>query len=151
DDCCFLAPLVKPYVYEQTRPFFGLYKADNSLRWHENIDPGTHNYQLDNRQQAYEFFSEFFHVAKISKEIPSGSEILSPQGFAGSLPAQNLTAAGLARKLASQNVREPIPSEGAVRASWTKTQRDKLKGVLRYSDVSVNAAWRLVSTKKPGL
>ena len=57
DDCCFLAPLVKPYVYDQTLPFFKLYHAENALRWHENVDPGTHNYQLDNRQQAYAFFS----------------------------------------------------------------------------------------------
>src|SRR5215471_18091764 len=79
DDCCFLAALVKPYIYEQALPFFGLYSSERALRWYENVDPGTHNYQLDNRQQAYAFFSEHFHLAPAIKEIPSDSEILTPQ------------------------------------------------------------------------
>jgi len=151
DDCCFLAPLVKPYVYEQIRPFFKLYKAEDSFRWHENSDPGTHNYQLDNRQHAYEFFSEFLGSPKITNEIPSDSEILSLQEFRGRLPEDNLTAAGLARKLAGQVVREAVPAEGADRESWAKLQREKLKNVLRYSGVSVTAPWKLISTKRPGL
>src|SRR6516162_6370743 len=36
DDCCFLGPLVKPYIYEQILPFFKLYNSANALRWHEN-------------------------------------------------------------------------------------------------------------------
>lgn len=151
DDCCFLAPLVKPYIYEQIRPFFELYKAGGALRWHENTDPGTHNYQLDNRQHAYVFFSEFFKLPKISKEIPSDSEILSPQDFAGSLPANNLTTGALARNLANQIVREAVPPDGPDRDSWSASQRERLKNVLRYSDVSVSSPWRLVSTKRPGL
>ena len=35
DDCCFRAALVKPYIYEQVKPFFTLFgKADN-LGWYE--------------------------------------------------------------------------------------------------------------------
>ena len=151
DDCCFLAPLVKPYVYEQIRPFFRLFNAEDSFRWHENVDPGTHNYQLDNRQQAYAFFSEFFRIPKITQEIPSGSEILSPEEFKGSLPQDNLTTAGLARRLAGEIRREAIPADGAGRDSWAKSQREKLKSVLHYSEVSVVTPWRLVSTKRPGL
>jgi dienelactone hydrolase len=151
DDCCFLAPLVKPYVYEQIRPFFKLYGAEDSFRWHENVDPGTHNYQLDNRRQAYEFFSEFFRSPKITTEIPSDSEVLSLEEFRGRLPEGNLTTAGLARKLASQIVREAVPKDGADRAAWAKLQREKLKNVLRYSEVSVTTPWKLISTKRPGL
>jgi dienelactone hydrolase len=151
DDCCFLAPLVKPYVYEQTLPFFKLYQAENALRWHENIDPGTHNYQLDNRQQAYAFFAEFFHLPPVTKEIPSDSEIFTPQQLAGSLPQDNLTTASLARKLASQINRGSIPDSGNERDTWTKSQREQLRNVTRYSPVSVSGAWKLISTKRPGL
>lgn len=151
DDCCFLAPLVKPYVYEQIRPFYKLFNAEDSLRWHENVDPGTHNYQLDNRQHAYEFFSEFFAVPKISKEIPSDAEILSLEEFRGKLPPDNLTTAGLARKLAGQIAREPVPAEGSGRDAWAKSERAKLQDVLRYSQVSVATPWKLASTKRPGL
>jgi hypothetical protein len=151
DDCCFLAPLVKPYIYDQIVPFFKLYNAENSFRWHENVDPGTHNYQLDNRQQAYAFFAEFFHLPPVSKEIPSDSEILSPLQFAGTLPKNNLTTAGLARKLAAQITRAAIPAAGADRDSWTKSQRALLKSTIRYSPVSVTGPWKLISTKRPGL
>ena len=151
DDCCFLAPLVKPYIYDQIVPFFKLYNAENSFRWHENVDPGTHNYQLDNRQQAYAFFAEFFHLPPVSKEIPSDSEILSPLQFADTLPKNNLTTAGLARKLAAQITRAAIPAAGADRDSWTKSQRALLKSTIRYSPVSVTGPWKLISTKRPGL
>ena len=151
DDCCFLAPLVKPYVYEQILPFFKLYKSETALRWYENIDPGTHNYQLDNRQQSYAFFSEYFHLPPFTKEIPSDSEIFTPQQLAGNLPKDNLTIAGLARKLASQIHRAAIPALGG-RDAWMMSQREQLKSVIRYSPVSVDGAWKLVSTKRhPGL
>jgi hypothetical protein len=151
DDCCFLAPLVKPYVYEQTLPFFKLYNAEKALRWHENIDPGTHNYQLDNRQTAYAFFAEYFHLPPVSKEIPSDSEIFTPAQLAGSLPKDNLTTVGLARKLAAQINRSAIPVFGNEWDAWAKAQREQLKNVIRYTPVTVNGAWKLISTKRPGL
>ena len=151
DDCCFLAPLVKPYDYDQNLPFFKLYNAESAFRWHENTDPGTHNYQLDNRQQAYAFFAEFFLLPPVSKEIPSDSEILTPQQFAGSLPKDNLTTAGLARKLAAQVQRGAIPTGGNEREAWAKLERERLKSVIRYSPVSVTGPWKLISTKRPGL
>jgi len=151
DDCCFLAPLVKPYVYDQILPFFRLYDSEKALRWYENIDPGTHNYQLDNRQQAYAFFSEHFHMPLITKEIPSDSEIFTPQQLAGHLPEGNLTIAGLARKLASELHRAAIPAVGE-RDAWMVSQREQLKSVIRYSPVSVGGAWKLTTTKRhPGL
>jgi hypothetical protein len=65
DDCCFRAPLVKPYVYDDVKPFFRLFGKEDALAWHENTDPPTHNYQLDNRLQAYRFFSRHFGLAPI--------------------------------------------------------------------------------------
>jgi dienelactone hydrolase len=150
DDCCFLAPLVKPYVYEQILPFFKLYNRENALRWYENIDPGTHNYQLDNRQQAYAFFSEHFNLPAVTKEIPSDSELFTPAQLAGNLPKDNLTTAGLARKLASQIHRPAVPAVGE-RNAWAKSRREELRSIIRYSPVSLDAAWKLISTKRPGL
>jgi dienelactone hydrolase len=150
DDCCFVAPLVKPYVFEQILPFFRLYNSENALRWYENIDPGTHNYQLDNRQQAYVFFSEHFHLAPSAKEIPSDSEIFIPQQLSGNLPEDNLTIAGLAKKLGAQIHRAAIPPLRE-REAWVISQREQLKSIIRYSAVSVDGAWKLTSTKRPGL
>jgi hypothetical protein len=151
DDCCFLAPLVKPYVYEQIQPFFKLYGAENKLAWHENIDPGTHNYQRDNREQAYAFFAEYLQSPSNKQELDSDQEIFATQELAGNLPAGNLTTAGVARKLAAQITRTPIPAAGKERDTWATAQREQLKSVIRYSPVIVSNAWRLVSTKRPGI
>jgi hypothetical protein len=69
----------------------------------------------------------------------------------GSLPKENLTTAALARKLASQIVRGAIPSQQNDREAWAKSEREQLKSVIRYSTVSVTGAWKLISTKRPGL
>ena len=151
DDCCFLAPLVKPYVYEQVLPFFKLYGAGDALQWHENFDPGTHNYQLDNRQQAYAFFADHFHLSPAGKEIASDGEIHSADELAGDLPKDNLTVAGLAQKLGGQIRRPAIPLPGKERDSWAEAQRERLKSTIRLSSATLDGSWRLVSTRKPGL
>ena len=150
DDCCFRADLVKPYIYDQVRPFFGLFGKEDNLEWHENRDPGTHNYQLDNREQAYAFFTQHFDLPVTPNEILSDDEIRSAKQLAVGLSAQNLTIAGLARELSSQITRPPIPS-GGERTSWIQTQRERLKSVVRYSPVSVETAWRTNNTKHLGL
>ncbi len=142
DDCCFLADLVKPYIYAQILPFFRLYHSEASLQWYANVDPGTHNYQLDNRRRAYVFFSEHFQLPIVDEQISSGSEIFTPQQLAGSLPNDNLTTAGLARKLASQIHHTAIP-QAAERANWNISQRQQLQSVIRYSAASVDSVLKL--------
>jgi dienelactone hydrolase len=151
DDCCFRADLVKPYIYEQVKPFFKLYGDESALAWHENRDPGTHNYQLDNREQAYRFFTQHFHLPVTPDEIMSDAEIRSPQQLAVGLPANNLTVAGVARLLSSRIERPAIPANQGERASWAQAQRAQLKSVIRFNPVSVENAWRMANTKQLGL
>jgi dienelactone hydrolase len=151
DDCCFRADLVKPYIYEQIRPFFKLYGDESALAWHENRDPGTHNYQIDNREQAYRFFTQHFHLPVTPDEIVSDAETRSPQQLAVGLPANNLTVAGVARLLSSRIVRPAIPASQSERASWAQAQRAQLKSVIRFNPVSVENAWRMANTKHLGL
>ena len=150
DDCCFRADLVKPYIYHRVRPFFRLFGKEDNLAWHENRDPGTHNYQLDNREQAYAFFTKQFGMPVTAKEITSDDEIRTAEQLAVGLPPENLTIAALARKLASQISRPEIP-KASERSSWIKSERERLKGVIRYSPVSVENAWRVNNTKRSGL
>ena len=100
DTCCFRAALVKPYIYDQVRPFFELYGKPDALAWYENTDPGTHNYQIVNRVRAYSFFTEHFHMPAVNDEIPSSIEVRTPEELAVGIPAGNLTIIGLAQKLA---------------------------------------------------
>ncbi len=62
DTCCFRADLVKPYNYEDIKPFFKLFGKEDNLAWYENRDPGTHNYYIDNREHAYSFFTRHFNM-----------------------------------------------------------------------------------------
>jgi dienelactone hydrolase len=147
DDCCFRAGLVKPYIFDQIRPFFKLSGGAGNLNWYESSDPGTHNYQLVNRLHSHSFFAEHFHMPTVTDEIPSSTEIKTPEELAVGLPADNLTITGLARRLAAAIRRPAIPADGDARLAWAAVQREKLKEITRYAPVSVQNAWRLNSTK----
>jgi hypothetical protein len=138
---------VKPYLYDNVRPFFQLYGASGDFAWSENIDPGTHNYQLDNRQQAYRFFSDHFKLPVLDGELYSDKEIRTAQELAIGVPADNLTFVTLARKLAKQIQRDPIPQDGTALETWAKPQREKLESVVRYTSVSLVRSLRLDNGK----
>lgn len=151
DDCCFRAPLVKPLVYDFLKPIYKLYGKEESLAWHENRDPGTHNYQLDNRLQTYRFFSQHFKLSPVEREIPVDKEIKSYDELLVGLPDTNLTTLGLARKLAGMFQRQPIPADAGGRATWATSERANLKKVLRYKPTSIRRAWAVANTKSKGV
>jgi dienelactone hydrolase len=151
DDCCFRAPLVKPYIYDDIKPFFRLLGAEGALAWHENLDPGTHNYQVDNRQAAYRFLNKYFNLAGPEDEIPVDSEIKSMDELRVGLPKDNLTILGLARRFASRIPRQPVPSSGAEKANWVAFERAHLKTLVRYKAVAVKHAWAFTNTKHQGV
>jgi dienelactone hydrolase len=151
DDCCFRAALVKPLIYDGTRPFFKLYGKEDAFQWHENRDPGTHNYQLDNREEAYRFFSKQFGMPVVEKEIPVGEEIKSYDELVVGLPKTNLTILDLARKMAGTISRAPIPSTSDAKAAWANAERQKLNSVVRYKPVRLARTWTLANTKNKGV
>jgi dienelactone hydrolase len=151
DNCCFRSMLVKPYIYDAIKPFFQLYGKPDALAWHENRDPGTHNYQLDNREHAYAFFTRYFNLPVSGNEIPSDQEILSIDQLKVDLPSDNLTVLGVAREFARGIKRAPIPTESDEQPEWTTAQRAKLKSVIRYQPVKVDDAWRIWNTKGMGV
>ncbi|MGO9256478.1 MAG: alpha/beta hydrolase family protein [Bryobacteraceae bacterium] len=151
DDCCFRAPLVKPYTYDQVKPFFGLFGKEDVFAWHENTDPSTHNYQLDNRLQAYRFLSQYFGLPPIEQEIPVDGEVRTPGELAVGLPKDNLTILGLARKFAAGIHRDPAPPNPDARSRWMATAGNRLKALVRYQPAAVEHAWALANTKNRGV
>jgi len=139
DDCCFRGNLVRPYIYDSVKPFFGLYGAADRLGWHLNTDPGDHNYQLDNRRQAYRFFTRHFGLKETDEEIPVGPEVKSYEELVVGLPENNLTILGLARKLAADIRRSETPAAEA---------RQRLKTTVRYRPVQVKHPWALGNTHR---
>ena len=151
DNCCFRAPLVKPLIYDGIRPFFKLYGKEDVFQWYENRDPGTHNYQLDNREHAYRFFSQRFGMPIAEKEIPAGQEIKTYDELVVGLPKDNLTILDLARKMAGAIKRSPVPSASTDESAWTNAERKKLNSVVRYKPVRLARIWTLANTKNKGL
>ena len=150
DDCCFRGPIVKPLNFEAIRPFFKLYGKEDAFEWHENRDPSTHNYQLDNREHAYRFFSRHFGLPVIESEIDAGQEIKSYDELVVGLPKDNLTILGLARQVAGQITREPVPADAA-RSEWAAAQRQKLRAVVRFKPLSVGRLWTVANSKNKGV
>ncbi len=147
DDCCFRAAMVKPGVFDAVRPFFALYGKQDDFTWHENRDPGTHNYQLDNRMAAYEFFSHQFNLPPIQEDPGIGSEVKSYDQLVVGLPANNLTIVGLARKFADETKRDALSSDAAARDA----ERAKLKTIIRYQPTKTDRLWTTGITKHGGI
>ncbi|MGH9327244.1 MAG: alpha/beta hydrolase family protein, partial [Terriglobia bacterium] len=143
DGSGYRSALAKPQIYDEIKPFFKLLGDADALAWHENLDPGTHNYQLDNRQHAYAFFTRYFTMPITKKEIPSDAEIKSYQQLAVGVPKDNLTVLGLAREFASKITRQPIPTEPTTEVEWARRHRARLRAVVRYEPVRVTNAWRM--------
>ncbi len=144
DNCCFRSGMAKPVIEPPARRVYELLGRGGALAWHENLDPGTHNYQLDNREQAYRFFSRAFALRPaIETDHPgAGAELRRYEDLVVGLPADNLTILGLARRFAAGFEREKLPAEAA---------RDRLRGVVRYRPAALEAPWLVASTKQRGV
>ena len=143
DDCCFRAGMVKPVVEQPARKVYELYGKGDDLLWHENRDPGTHNYQLDNREQAYRFFGRVFRVPAMLTDSPEAtSELRGAEELVVGLPADNLTILELARRIAAGFNRAAMAPEAG---------RARLSQVVRYRPAQIDAAWLVATTKQRGV
>lgn len=147
DDCCFRAAMTKPFVFDAIQPIFALYGKQDLLNWHENRDPGTHNYQLDNRTHAYRFFSSHFKLPAFEEETDVASEIKTYDELRVGLPSNNLTILDLARKMAGQISRAPLASDPAAH----QADRNQLKNVIRYPPVTIERVWTTAISKHLGI
>jgi dienelactone hydrolase len=151
DDCCFRAAIVRPYVYDAIKPFFKLYGKIDNLQFHENTDPSTHNYQLDNRVAAYKFFTQNFDMAVVDHEVPVDDQIKTYKQLEAGLPNDNLTILSLATRFASEFKRAPIPTDAVTKVKWAQSKRSQLRDIVRYQPVTTSHAWALNATKSKGI
>ncbi len=141
DDCCFRAPLVKPFVYDAVKPFFRLYGKASAFEFQADTRIAAHNEGLDNREQIYRFFAKAFGLHVPTSEIPVGEDVQSYDDLRVGVPDDNLTILGLARKMAGEIKRQPIPSGALQRARWSAEERNQLMQVVRYHPVEMSRAW----------
>jgi len=125
DNCCFVASTVKPNTYDPVVPFYEQAGVKDAWQYYENSDPGTHNYERDNRQQFYRFVNKHFFPGeqKSGEEIPSDDEVLSHEALNVALPENNATFHSLAAEAAAD-----LPKR---QSGSAKDRRERLKDILR--------------------
>jgi hypothetical protein len=105
DECCFASAHALPPLLDAAKPIFELAGAGGRLRSHVNEDPGTHNFERENREQFYKMLGDHFYADDASydsKEIDSESEVKSAEELNVALPEENLDFHKLAVQLIAQ-------------------------------------------------
>ncbi|MCC7263483.1 MAG: acetylxylan esterase [Candidatus Latescibacteria bacterium] len=102
DDCCFQTRRARKSVYEPAKPYFALLNAADQLAFHDNVDPGTHNYEADNRSQFYQFLNRHFGLNTPAGDLPWKEELRSEAELSAGLPEDNATLLSLAQQALKQ-------------------------------------------------
>ncbi len=147
DDCCFQAPRARASVYDPVLPLYEALGAGDRFAFHANYDPGTHNYELDNRQQFYRFLKRHGYTAETASddEIPSDDKVRSQSELNVGLPARNADFRTLALACAKGLPRRRVLARTAAGLTcWQRTMRPRVAAILRYEEPTIQAS--LVST-----
>jgi hypothetical protein len=143
DDCCFQSGHTLEPLLNAARPIFDLYGAGFDLRSHVNHNPGTHNFEQDNREQLYGFLGDhFFHDDPNypRTEIACQDEIKTPAQLEVPLPQDNVDFHKLAASLAAAIP----PSDGSNNQPATDAQqqerREQLTQLLRVPRYEVTSS-----------
>jgi hypothetical protein len=140
DNCCFASGHALQPLLDAAEPAFRLYSQSDRLASHVNHDPGTHNFEKDNRQALYRMLGEHFYADQPSfdpKEIPSDDEVKTKEELAVPLPSDNADFNTLALDLLQDLPRQRLPTK--VDAEWTESARQRLGQVVRSHDYEVHA------------
>ena len=138
DDCCFVAERAESAVYHPAIPFFQLFAKTANFVYYENKDPGTHNYDLDNREQFYRFVKKHYALLDSTEsEIPSEAELLTAEQLTVGLPEGNANFFTLAKTYLESLPKDPVPmTDDAEQKQWQESARSRLQQVLRLSPLA---------------
>src|SRR6185436_17346561 len=86
------SPHALPPLLEAAAPIYKLFGKENNLRAHVNYDPGTHNYEKENREQHYRMLGDHFYAGQSdfrAEEIPCQDEVKTKEQLQVALPSEN--------------------------------------------------------------
>lgn len=104
DECCFQSGHALQPLLDMVTPIFKLAGSEGRLRSHVNSDPGTHNFERENREAFYKMIGDHFYADVSSfdaKEIESQNEVKSAEELDVPLRDDNLDFHKLALALMS--------------------------------------------------
>ncbi|TWT59118.1 Alpha/beta hydrolase family protein [Thalassoglobus neptunius] len=129
DQCCFKADHALEPLQEAALPVYELYGQKQNLRTHVNHDPGTHNFERENREQLYSMLNTHFlndDRPESAQEIDFENELKTSDELFVPLPEQTDDFHSIAMKLQSQ-----LPRESAREDFSLNELRSKLRELLR--------------------
>ena len=135
DECCFSPAGSLPPLEAAARPIYQLFRADGRFRTHINDEPGTHNFERDNREAFYQLVGDSFfpNDVKFNRVDISGleSELKTAEELAVPLPAGNATLHSLA-VAASRSLpdRSTVPVNAPEADGWRSNVRERLRDVI---------------------
>jgi hypothetical protein len=142
DDCCFESGYALPPLLDAAGPIFKLFGKELALRSHVNDDPGTHNYEKDNRQAHYRMLGDHFYAGDASfkaEEMPSDDEVKKKEELAVDLPTPNADFHTLAMELSRSLPRDgELPTDKKAALKWQQAARERLHTVLHTDSYKVN-------------
>lgn len=136
DDCCFQTKRTRVSVYRPARRVFDLLGAGDQLAFHDNVDPGTHNYERDNRSQLYQFLNRHFGLDTPADDLPFADELRTEAELTVGLPADNATMHSLALEQL-QNIRRQRERR---RPQPDAARRQQLRQLLRLPKYPATSA-----------
>ena len=163
DDCCFQTRRTRQSIYKPIRPLFQKLNAD--LVFHDNSDPGTHNYERDNRRQLYKFLDRHFGLTNSDDDLPWRDELLTEAELNVGLPVTNATLHSLAqealRKIRTRKRKDRPPTAARKHLAallklprWKKTRLEKVNSpqkregyTVQHYRLHLDDAWTLLLTE----
>lgn len=138
DDCCFASDHALPPLLAAARPVYELYGAADRLLSHVNHDPGTHNFELDNRLALYRAIHAMFYgngPEFASDELPCEAEVKSAEQLQVALPDDNADFHRLAMAQLADLPHQPaLPASREALDAWAAKRRIALREVLRIEE-----------------
>jgi len=135
DDCCFQTARTRPVIYDAVLPTYRAYGVTDFLETYNNVLPGTHNYEADNRSQLYSFLNKYFGLSSSLEDMHRNHEILSEQVLNVEMPVEQETVQHLATVRARRLARDRILLKN--RHDKNKL-RKRISAVLRLPGFSVS-------------
>ena len=142
DNCCFESVYALEPLLDAARPAFRLHGAGDSLEFHVNMDPGTHNYDRDNREALYRVLGTHFYPGDQeldTVEIPSEDELKTAEELFVELPEANSDFNSLALELAADLPTDVAPENKKAFAAWQIKGRTRLAKTVRAKQYTVTA------------
>jgi hypothetical protein len=154
DNCCFASGHALPPLVESSRPAFALLGAKENLRSHINEDPGTHNFERDNREAFYRMLADH-GFASAGRPFPTAeldckSLVKTEQELMVELPEGNLDLHQLAVAAAKGLPRSPAtPTPGQDVEAWRSARQAVLRERVRW-EAPNGSAQKLSTDERDG-